>query len=243
MRAQVYESLLGFIIPELCLRCGGPSKAGFCAGCRGDFVANEGYCRICGLSPEPANRAACAAHSETWHTAAVRVPYVYCEPIARHIHELKFGGQRKLGRALGLLLALEVFALRSDTDALVAVPLHGARLRERGYNQALEIARAVSFELRLPVIRSGIARQRNTSAQSSLSAAERRTNLASAFRVDRALNGARLAIIDDVVTTGATVNALAAALLGSGAARVEAWAVARTSRPSATVSALPSQQC
>ena len=102
---------------------------------------------------------------------------------------------------------------------------------QRGYNQALEIARSVSYELRRPILRSGILRSRSTPPQSLLGADARRSNLRAAFLVRRELRGIRLAIIDDVITTGATVNALALALRAAGASYVEAWAVARTRSP------------
>jgi ComF family protein len=110
----------------------------------------------------------------------------------------------------------------------VPVPLHARRLRERGFNQATEIASALGRALERPVLLAGIRRRGAQVAQAGRGAAERLENVATAFAVERDLAGARLAIVDDVVTTGATVNALAAALRGAGAARCDVWAVART---------------
>ena len=134
-----------------------------------------------------------------------------------------------MGRALGLLLA-EVLEDRCSTagiDVLVPVPLHRRRLRERGFNQAFELARPVAARTGLPLVIRGIQRQANTRAQSLLAAADRHSNMHGAFGVTRNLKGMNVAIVDDVITTGATVNALAASLHGAGAEAIHAWALAR----------------
>lgn len=113
-------------------------------------------------------------------------------------------------------------------DALIAVPLHARRLRERGYNQAFEIARPVARALGLPLLAAGIVRTRSVDPQAQLAAHERVANMRGAFRVRLRLAGRRIALIDDVITTGATLNSLAEALERAGAEHVEGWAVART---------------
>ena len=162
---------------------------------------------------------------------AVVAPLRYGPPLDHYVHALKYRSARLIGRALALLVAPELGGRCAGIDALVPVPLHRTRLRERGYTQAQEIARTLGAALRLPVIERGIRRTAATPAQTGQSAAERRTGIAQAFRVERSLAGMNLAIVDDVVTTGATVNALAAALNGAGAARCIAVAVARTPEP------------
>lgn len=236
MRAQVYESLVGFIVSELCPRCHAHTRAGFCRRCRHEFVANPRPCRVCGQQPLPAQAAECVDHPQPWITNAVRAPLVYCEPLDRYVYAMKFSGQRKIARALGMMLADSVTDARTGIDALVPVPLHSSRLIERGFNQAFEIARVISLELRIPILRAGIMRRTSTPAQTKLRAASRRRNLRFAFAVDRKLHAHRLAIVDDVITTGATVNSLALALRAAGASYVEAWAVARTPRPVSPIS-------
>jgi ComF family protein len=115
----------------------------------------------------------------------------------------------------------------TTADIVIAVPLHRGRLVERGYNQALEIARPVASELGLPLWISGIRRKRATQPLAALGASARRVGVRGAFSVTRDLEGLNVAIVDDVITTGATVNALAATLRKAGAHRIEAWAVAR----------------
>ena len=213
---------------ESCPACGGPSAGGFCELCAADFARVHDPCGRCGLAL-PAVR--CQREQGAWHVDAVVAPLRYGPPLDHYVHALKYRSARLIGRALALLVAPELGGRCAGIDALVPVPLHRTRLRERGYNQAQEIARTLGAALRLPVIERGIRRTAATPAQTGQSAAERRTGIAQAFRVERSLAGMNLAIVDDVVTTGATVNALAAALNGAGAARCIAVAVARTPEP------------
>ena len=134
-----------------------------------------------------------------------------------------------MGRALGLLLAdhLRTHDTVASVGALVPVPLHRMRRLERGFNQALEIAWPVASAMQLPVLTAGIHRRVSTRPQARISTHERRANLTGVFHVRRKLDGLTVAIIDDVVTTGATINSLARVLRSAGAAEVHAWAVAR----------------
>lgn len=161
---------------------------------------------------------------------AVVAPFEYVEPIDGYIHALKFAGRRHLGRALGEVLvdAVRTAPASHVIDVVVPVPLHRRRFLERGYNQAVEIARAVAAALRIDYYIAGIRRQRTTAAQTLLTASERQTNLRHAFSVKRNLKGLNVAIVDDVITTGATVNALARELKLAGARSVQAWAIARS---------------
>ena len=144
---------------------------------------------------------------------------------------MKFGGRLELARGFGDLLGRHMVALPTRAEALVAVPAHPARLRERGYNQAREIARHAARRCGLPLLRRAVIRQRATPAQTSLDAATRRRNLRGAFAVPVAarkrIAGRCLAIIDDVMTTGSTVDELAGTLKQAGAERIEIWVVAR----------------
>lgn len=231
MLKQVYEPLWGLLFPETCPRCGGPTSTGFCTPCRHDFPRNIRACRYCGIGPLPSGAKVCAQHNPAWQTDQILAPLLFAWPLERYIYALKFGGQRALGRALGQILAESAAPQRCNIDAIVSVPLHPRRLLQRGYNQALEIARSVSAQLHIPILRAGIQRCKATPPQSRLTAAQRQQNIAGAFAVRRDLSGRRVAIIDDVITTGATVNALANAIRAAGATRVEAWAVARTPLP------------
>jgi ComF family protein len=216
---------------ELCPACGGSSERGFCAVCSAQFARVVDACRRCGLT-KPVRH--CPLAQMNWDVDAVLAPLRYGAPLDHYVHALKYRGARLLGRAFALLLASSLGSLRDDIDALVAVPLHRARLRERGYNQAQEIARTLGRELTLPALERGIARRGETLKQTGQTARQRRAGVARAFRVERDLSGRRIAIVDDVVTTGATINALAAELRAAGAVRCVALAVARTPEPKPT---------
>jgi len=224
---MVYDTLLRRLLPSRCPACGGAAESGFCARCRADLARVERPCAYCGL-PLPVGQ--CPRQAATWGLEAVIAPLEYIEPLDNYVHALKFAGRRHLGRALGELLhdAVRASSASRDVDAIVPVPLHRRRFLDRGYNQAIEIARPVAAALRIDLFVAGIRRQRATSAQAQLPANERHANLRRAFSVSRDLTGLNLAIIDDVITTGATVNALARELTLAGAHSVQAWAVARS---------------
>jgi ComF family protein len=215
--------VLGKLFCDLCPGCGGRAAAGFCAACSAALARVPAPCRTCGLAL-PAGR--CPRRGLAWHVDAVVAPFEYAAPLDGHVQARKYRGARHLGRALGLLLAPAVRA--ENVDALVPVPLHPRRMRERGYNQATEIARTVGRAFALPLLLRGVERRGPYAPQTGQSAAERARNVASAFAVARDVAAMRIAIVDDVITTGATVNALAAQLRAAGAARCVAWAIART---------------
>lgn len=220
-----FTDLLRPLFRELCPACNGTTSGGFCAVCAGDLPLVTDACRHCGLG-RPVAR--CPRADAAWPVEAVIAPFAYAPPLDHYILALKYGGRRALGRAFGLLLAPHVSAAPAGLDALVPVPLHPRRLRERGYNQAVEIARALGRELGMPLLLRGIERRRAGLSQTGQSAAQRRASVAAAFCVTRDVAGRRIGIVDDVLTTGATVNALAGALLAAGAARCVAVAAART---------------
>ena len=226
MSTEVYSTLLDCLLPELCPLCSARSTRGYCGNCRDDFSAVCDPCPTCGLS-RPVDR--CPAKDSIWSIDRVLAPLDYSQPAISQIHALKFAGRRNLGRALGLILAEYLLSgFDIDIDAVIPIPLHVRRLRDRGYNQALEIARPVAASLRLPLQIAGVRRVVATTPLAELDAESRRRNVARAFSITRDVEGLRVAIVDDVLTTGATANALAAELLTAGALRVEAWTVARS---------------
>ncbi len=221
---MVYGRLFGRLIAEQCPGCGNRSRGGFCEFCRSAWRRIERPCPRCALAMPVTS---CPRRAGVWTVDTVVAPFEYGPPIDHYVHALKYRDRRALGRAFGLALAPELSV--ASVDALVAVPLHAQRIRQRGYNQSFEIARALRLSLRIPLLQRGIARITQGAAQTGQSAIERRLNVARAFAVRRRdLRSTRIAIIDDVITTGATVNALATALLAAGAESCVAWAVART---------------
>lgn len=157
-------------------------------------------------------------------------PLSYGYPVDRLLLGLKFGRRMHLARALAQSIAEGVRSqlrqgLVEMPEALVPVPLHPRRLAKRGFNQAEEIARFIGREIGLPVLPGLCRRVRHTRMQSRLSDEDRQGNVADAFACSE--SPLRPAIVDDVVTTGATADALAAALIAAGAEHVQVWAAAR----------------
>lgn len=236
-----FTSLLRVLPPsQCCPACRGATREGFCAGCAAEFRAIRLPCPRCGL-PGPVSR--CPRQLGPWPLRRTWAPYEYTYPLDHYLQALKFGHGRMLGRALALLLREPMREARGrgelSAELLVPVPLHPQRLRERGYNQATEIARTLAAGTKLRVVVAGVRRIQGAAAQSRLGARARRANVAGAFSVDRCFGGRRVAIVDDVVTTGATVTALATALLAAGAESVEVVAIARTVSRSAQRSDAP----
>lgn len=168
------------------------------------------------------------------HAGDALVALRYEHPVDELVRRLKYRGVIAHARVLGVLLA-EVARERGDAlpALLVPVPLHAARWRERGFNQAAAIARYAGHLLEIPVMRHGVVRVRDTPSQTTLDVNARRRNVHGAFALragsplDRLLAAGHVAIVDDVITTGSTMNELRRLLLAAGVRRVEVWAVAR----------------
>ena len=156
----------------------------------------------------------------------------YAPPVAAMIAALKFQARLDLGRVFGILLAQRAAAL--EADGLIALPLARERRRERGYNQAEEIARAVAAQRAWPLLRGVLLRPQHRPSQQGLRRAQRRTNVRGAFEVAAAaeIGGRRLVLVDDVLTSGSTLDEAAACLKRAGAASVSNLVVARTRSPS-----------
>jgi len=143
------------------------------------------------------------------------------------VGKLKFHGQIQLAQLLGELLLGRINSAGSEVQAIMPVPLHARRLRQRGFNQALEIARPISHGLRLPLLTQTIYRQHDTRPQSDQPASHRERNVRGAFRLQRPPGFQRIAIVDDVMTSGHTANEMAKILRGAGVEQIEVWCVAR----------------
>lgn len=222
------------LYPATCLLCGTPGSDGrdLCAGCARELPHNDPACPRCAL-PAPRDDTPCGRcqrHPPPFERCLA--PLRYAPPADELIQGLKFAGRLSHARLLAGLLGDGLAArLGSDLpERLVPVPLHRARLRERGFNQAVEIARPLARRFGIPMDLRAARRVSPTRGQAGLSAGERRRNLRGAFRV-RGLEGIHVAIVDDVVTTGTTAVELTRALRRAGVARVEVWSVCRTPVP------------
>lgn len=212
-----------------CLGCGEASLPGadLCLACDDALPWNDTACGRCAM-PLPSPAPACGACLQaTPPLDAAHAAFRYAAPLDRLLPRFKFHRDLAAGRLLAEAMIARFSALERP-DALLPVPLHRERLRRRGYDQALELARPLARALRLPLRTDLLRRQRPTRAQSELDAAQRRRNLRGAFAVeDGRPVPAHVVLVDDVMTTGATLHAAARALRGAGVSRVEAWVCAR----------------
>ena len=215
-----------------CFLCRGALEAGrasslLCAACDEDLPRlGDGRCPRCALaSPRGALCGRCLAHAPAFDATVAALGYRF--PADVLVQALKFRGELSLAPLLGALLGAQV--ARAGPVALVLpVPLSSARLRERGFNQSLEIARVAAACVQARLAPRACERLRDTPAQSGLPWAARARNVRGAFACAMDLAGLSVAVVDDVMTTGATLEELARVLKQAGAARVVNWVVART---------------
>ncbi len=160
----------------------------------------------------------------------IRAPWLYASPLDTCIQELKFHGGLAAGRLLGQLLARQLQRVDIAVDHIVPMPLHRSRLRGRGFNQSMELAGPVARALDVELSPGMLLRHRQTAAQAELPLAARHGNVRDAFRAGEVV-GLRIAVVDDVVTSGGTAEAAARTLKDAGASVVEVWAVCRTPAP------------
>jgi ComF family protein len=171
----------------------------------------------------------CIKQLPAWDEA--RSPLAYAYLVDKLVQRFKFEGDLPTGRLLGELLADYLAAGNEKPDCIVPVPLHPSRLKERGFNQAVELARPISKRVKIKVRLQLCERVRTTEVQSKLDAVERRKNLRGAFAVTGSVEGLHMALLDDVVTTGTTMEVLTQALKDAGAKRVTVWSVCRAASP------------
>ena len=189
------------VVEVACLRCGAP-------------LPMVGVCGRCQRRPPAFDRAEAICH--------------YRPPLDALIKRLKFNGDLHLARLLGELMADRLNgSLSMLPDVIVPVPLHIKRLRERGFNQALELARPIARRLGVALDWRHVVRLRATEPQSDLPAKQRSRNIRGAFAVEQGFTAGRVAIVDDVMTTGHTANELAATLRRAGVVDISVWVCAR----------------
>jgi ComF family protein len=226
------KTLQSILFPSICRLCRAAGLPGLelCPNCRAELPWIAHGCRRCALPlPVDSDVSLCSnCINKPPSLDACDALFAYRPPVDRWIQDLKFSQDLATARLLGELLASNMAQHSRIKPAMVLpVPLHRKRLAERGYNQALEIARPLSKKgYRLDPI--CCRRHKPTSAQSDLPASARNKNVHNAFSAIRPLDGLRVLLIDDVMTTGATLNELARTLKKAGAERVEARVIART---------------
>lgn len=226
-----WERLHHILLPPTCLLCGAAGADGrdLCAGCAADLPCNTSTCPVCAL-PLPAGQTGpcdpCRTHPPVYDRAFA--PFRYRHPVDFLIRRLKFSGQLSHARLLGDLFA-DALAERGGPwpDCIIPVPLHPRRLRERGFNQALELARPITRRFQIPLLPKGLRRVRYTTPQTQLDARARQTNPLGAFALGQPLPGMRVALLDDVMTTSSTVAECARVLRAGNTADIEIWIIGR----------------
>jgi ComF family protein len=233
---QVYSWLKN---KQTCLLCDEHTDNGqtICSCCEAELPWLGGHCQVCAL-PLPGHGLMCGACLQKPPSfTRVEVPWRYAFPIDSLITRFKHQAKWPLGRLLGELLSQHLQHAFDEglprPDLLLPVPLADKRQRQRGFNQAGLLTEWLSANLQLPVQAHWLERVIDTPAQQQLDAATRKRNLRKAFTLtpDSAVSGRHVALVDDVLTTGATAESLARLLKKAGAARVDVYCLARTPKP------------
>lgn len=209
-----------------CLLCGTAAlESNLCTGCRADLPWLDGNVCSCCAHPLPAPGLCGRCIAEPPHYDRVIAACRYAFPIDGLIQAYKYSGRLAAGAALASLLANHV---RRRPDLIVPIPLTAQRLRERGFNQALELARNLGEQWAVPVKPELCVKTRDTAPQTRLPWKERRKNIRGAFVVEGSVADRHVAVVDDVLTTGATLSELARNLKRAGAVTVTGYVIART---------------
>ena len=219
--------------PAVCTLCGAEGHDGLdlCCGCLDDLPFNRHACQRCALPlPDVVPKGSLCGQCQKQPPKFDRcyAPLRYAYPLDHLVSGLKFRSKLAHGNLLSRLVADHLMQQQCELpELIIPVPLHASRQRERGFNQALELARPLGKWFGLPIENSHVIRNRATSPQMGLDKQARRKNIRGAFELKRKLTARHVAIVDDVVTTGNTVNELATLLRRGGVERVDVWAVAR----------------
>ena len=229
---QCLSIIQDWVYPPTCLLCGddGSRQLDLCPPCRISLPAHQQGCRLCSVPmPSIINTTSLCGECQKQPPDfdATFASFSYQEPIRHLIHGLKFNARFANARLLATLMAEQLRMQQDKPDLLVPVPLHPRRYRQRGYNQSIELTRHLSKLLNIPFNVNCCQRIRHSIPQAELNARQRRRNLSKAFIARPQSRIHSVAIIDDVMTTGSTVRAMATALKRSGITRVQVWVCAR----------------
>lgn len=228
---MLFETLL----PFTCFLCSHYStrKQDICDACLNDLPKITNPCERC-AKPLPSSTLSlicgdCLSHSPPFHST--HTLFAYRSPVTRIVMQLKFNHALLNARIFGELLAEKIqhhfYSQQSLPELIIPVPLHTNRLKERGFNQALEIAKPISSRLQIPIDKTSCLRIKNTFAQATLYAQQRQENIKKAFKVMTDLANKHIAVVDDVITTGNTITEFCQTLKKAGAKRIDVWCCAR----------------
>ncbi|WP_303785659.1 ComF family protein [Azovibrio restrictus] len=228
---QLSERLLTALLPSSCLLCGAASgPLPLCQGCAADLPAlPDPHCPLC-LDRTTHGERCGACQMRPPHFDRVIALHAYAFPVDQLVHQLKYAARLSLARYWGAALGEKLAGETNPASHVMALPLHPGRLAERGYNQSLEIARQLARRLDIRLDGHSLVKTQATRPQAELPLKERQHNLRGVFACVTDLQGAQVLLVDDVLTTGATLDEAARVLKLHGAAQVSACVVARTLR-------------
>jgi len=227
----MFAGISKILYPPSCLLCGAATTRGLCSDCAAELPENNCACRRCALPLFDMEQGVCGrclkkspAFDAAWS------PFIYAQPIEWMITQLKFNAGLLQGNALADLMLQRLPMLAAKPDCILPVPLHNQRLRQRGFNQSVELAKPLARSLNVQLDTTSCQRLRATPPQTGMRASQRRRNLRGAFDFQNNQNHHYVVLFDDVMTTGATLNELAGLLKRKGVQRVEVWSLARAQR-------------
>ena len=215
------------IFRQACLLCASPqtNTDALCKACLDELPWHPSTsCPQCGLSSSGQLCGSCISSPPDFD--ATHAVFLYQYPIDKMMQRYKYGNMLNISHTFGQLLADK--SAFEAIDLIIPMPMHPTRIKERGFNQALEIAKVLTKNHPQKLDYKSVIRQTLTPPQASLALKERVKNIKGAFKVNSDLAGKKIAIVDDVMTTGASLNELAKTLKKAGASHVECWVVART---------------
>ena len=222
------QKLLNFLLPVSCGLCNAPThrRLPLCQPCQKELPVIINACPVCALPVTAALPCGkCQQHQPAYNQ--VHALFLYQEPANFLVQQFKFNRKLEYGRLFSILLAKKMETLAEQPDLLIPVPLHSSRLRKRGYNQAWELTKHLYRLTNIPISHRACSRTIKTPLQTGLKASERRRNLKQAFTITTDVKDLHICIVDDVMTTGSTLEAISSALIMAGAARVSGMVVAR----------------
>ncbi len=223
------------IYPANCVLCGLSSDVNrdLCHNCVADFQINNSACLRCALPLSKSSQSLycgqCLQKAPEYDAAWSA--FIYVQPLEWMIHQLKFNGKLNFAKIMSSLAMPYLPDLEHRPDCIIPVPLHARRIKERGFNQALELVKPLAKKLAIPVDVKSCFRQTCTSAQTDLNASHRRKNIKNAFAFENTHKYHYVVLFDDVITTGSTMAELAKAIKRQGVERVDVWSLARVEKP------------
>ncbi|MDP8243887.1 MAG: ComF family protein [Candidatus Hinthialibacter antarcticus] len=233
----LFQTLIDLIYPPVCAGCGGEVAGTGPPVCEACLLSapriEKPLCQTCGAPGENPHAKHCPECPEKAHYHRARAVLDYQDKtVKKLIQGLKFHYQTGLAVPLGdlMLEGFNQYFKDEQYDAIVPVPLHRKRKRQREFNQATLLAQAIQREHNLPMIENAVMRIRHTKPQTSMTPLKRKTNVLGAFAVKDAsvIQGAQLLLVDDIYTTGSTTNEIARVLIEAGAKHVDVLTLSRS---------------